>query len=207
MAFAVSEFKTNLKGGGARPSLFTVTLRSPPTLSNHINLPRSEFLVKGSSLPASTIGTYDIFFHGKPIKVAGDRTFDTWDTTVINDEDFGIRVAIEKWMNLVSDHQLNNRSRKRIGGAVKDSSLREGESAPYKMDIYVTQFNKAGEHTHHYHFLGAFPTTISAIALDWGTQEIEEYTVTWTYDRWMPGGLVPDPRSDVPHLFPDETHR
>ena len=66
MAFAVSEFKTNLKGGGARPSLFTVTLRSPPTLSNHINLPRSEFLVKGSSLPASTIGTYDIFFHGKP---------------------------------------------------------------------------------------------------------------------------------------------
>ena len=207
MAFAVSEFKTNLKGGGARPSLFTVTLRSPPTLSNHINLPRSEFLVKAASIPASTVGTYDLFFHGKAIKVAGDRTFDTWDTTIINDEDYGIRVGLEKWMNLVSDHKLNNRSRKRIGGAVKDSSLREGESAPYKMDIYVTQFSKAGEHTHHYHFLGAFPTTISAIALDWGTQEIEEYTVTWTYDRWMPGGLVPDPRSDVPHLFPDETHR
>ena len=49
MAFAVSEFKSNLKGGGARPSLFTVTLRSPPTLSNHINLPRSEFLVKAAS--------------------------------------------------------------------------------------------------------------------------------------------------------------
>ena len=208
MTFSVSKFKSEgLKQGGARPSLFTVTLRPPPTLANHINLPRSEFLVKGSSLPASTVGTYDLFFHGKAIKVAGDRTFDTWDTTIINDEDFGIRVALEKWMNLVSDHQLNSRSRKRIGGAVKDSSLREGESAPYKMDIFVTQFSKAGEHLHHYHFLGAFPTTLSAIPLDWGTQEIEEYTVTWSYDRWMPGGVVPHPRSDVPHLFPDEQHR
>ena len=142
-----------------------------------------------------------------PIVDAGDRTFETWDTTIINDEDFGIRVALEKWMNLVSDHQLNIRSRKRIGGRQKDSSLREGESAPYKMDIFVTQFSKAGEHLHHYHFLGAFPTTLSAIPLDWGTQEIEEYTVTWSYDRWMPGGVVPHPRSDVPHLFPDETHR
>ena len=208
MTFSVSKFKSEgLKQGGARPSLFTVTLRSPPTLSNHINLPRSEFLVKATSLPASTVGTYDLFFHGKAIKVAGDRTFETWDTTIINDEDFGIRVALEKWMNLVSDHQLNIRSRKRIGGRQKDSSLREGESAPYKMDIFVTQFSKAGEHLHHYHFLGAFPTTLSAIPLDWGTQEIEEYTVTWTYDRWMPGGVVPHPRSDVPHLFPDETHR
>ena len=199
MAFAVTEFKTNLTGGGARPALFTVELKyptgiTPPKIS-------SRFLVKGTSIPTSTIGTYDVFFHGKAIHVAGDRTFETWDTTIINDEDYGIRIALEKWMNLVADHKLNTRDE---GMNLK----KEGENASYKQDIFVTQFGKDGKHKHHYHFLGAFPTTISAIPLDWGTaSEIEEYTVTWTYDRWMPGGITPNPASPINHLFPGDEHK
>ena len=196
MTFAVSEFKQNLKGGGARPSLFTVVLRYP-TGVNTPTIPKSQFLVKGASIPASTIGTYDVFYHGKAIHVAGDRTYETWDTTIINDEDYGIRIALEKWMNLVADHKLNTRS---------GFSSGEGEDASYKQDIFVTQFGKDGEHKHHYHFLGAFPTTISAIPLDWGTaSEIEEYTVTWTYDKWMPGTTAPT--SPIDHLFPGDKHR
>ena len=102
MTFAVSEFKSSLKGGGARPSLFTVTLRPPPTLANHINLPRSEFLVKGSSLPASTVGTYDLFFHGKAIKVAGDRTFESWTVACYNDIEFQIRNYIAIYNKKIS---------------------------------------------------------------------------------------------------------
>ena len=195
MAFAVTEFKTNLTGGGARPALFTVVLRYPPGVTTS-KIPNSQFLVKGASIPASTIGTYDVFYHGKAIHVAGDRTFETWDTTIINDEDYGIRVALEKWMDLLADHKLNTR----VG-----FSSSEGEQASYKQDIFVTQFGKDGKHKHHYHFLGAFPTTISAIPLDWGTaSEIEEYTVTWTYDKWMPG--TKSPKSPTHHLFPGDEH-
>ena len=197
MAFNVTEFKTNLAQGGARPSLFKVTLDYPSVIKTPTT--KSEFLVKGASIPASTIGTYDVFYHGKAIHVAGDRTFETWDTTIINDEDYGIRIALEKWMNLVADHKLNTRS----GDTFNFS---EGEGASYKQDIYVTQFGKDGVHKHHYHFLGAFPTSISAIPLDWGTaSEIEEYTVTWTYDRWMPG--TKSPKSPTHHLFPGDEHQ
>ena len=197
MTFAVTEFKSNLTGGGARPALFTVVLRYP-TGVNTPTIPKSQFLVKGASIPASTIGTYDVFYHGKAIHVAGDRTYDTWDTTIIND-DYGIRIALEKWMDLVADHKLNTR----VGFS---SGNKEGENASYKQDIFVTQFGKDGEHKQHYHFLGAFPTTISAIPLDWGTaSEIEEYTVTWTYDRWMPGTTAP--KSPVDHLFPSDEHK
>ena len=200
MAFAVSEFKSNLKGGGARPSLFTVDIDSALTQLGISPPASSRFLIKGASIPTSTIGTYDVFYHGKAIHVAGDRTYETWDTTIINDEDYGIRISLEKWMDLVADHKLNTRR-----GDTFNSS--EGETASYKKSIKVTQFSKSGEHLHHYHFLGAFPTTLSAIPLDWGTaSEIEEYTVTWTYDRWMPGTKAHAPLTTVDHLLKSESH-
>ena len=205
MAFAVTEFKSNLKQGGARPSLFSVHLNYP-TAIEPTPPSNSEFLIKSTSIPASTIGTHDVYFHGKALKVAGDRTFDTWDTTIINDEDFGIRIAIENWMELISDHKLNTRSTKmNLANFVPES-----ENADWKKDIMVTQFGKDGEHKHHYHFLGAFPTALSAIPLDWASQDIEEYTVTWTYDRWMPGTKTntkdSKEKSPIHHLFPSDEH-
>ena len=200
MAFAVSEYKTNLAGGGARPSLFSVDIDSALTQLGISPPASSRFLIKGASIPTSTIGTYDVFYHGKAIHVAGDRTYETWDTTIINDEDYGIRIAIEKWMDLIAGHKLNIRRADTF-----DSS--EGENASYKKSIKVTQYSKTGEHLHHYHFLGAFPTTLSAIALDWATaSEIEEYTVTWTYDRWMPGTKAHAPLTTVDHLLKSESH-
>ena len=174
MAFSVTEFKSNLQQGGARPSLFKVELlypsgvTSPPT--------RSEFLIRGASIPASNIGTHEVFFHGKSIKVAGDRTFDTWDTTIINDEDFGLRNTIEEWMSLVSNHKLNNRD--------SNFGVAEGDNVDYKKDLTVTQFSKQGNKLKSYKFFNAFPTALSPITLDWGAAEIEEFTCTWTYDYW-----------------------
>ncbi len=195
--FSITNFKANLTGGGARPSLFTVDIDAALTQLGIKPPISSNFLIKGASIPTSTIGTYDVFYHGKAIHVAGDRTYETWDTTIINDEDYGIRIAIEKWMDLVADHKLNSRQ-------LNNS---EGETASYKKSIKVTQFSKTGEHLHHYHFLGAFPTTLSAIALDWATaSEIEEYTVTWTYDRWMPGTSAKGPLTTVDHLLSTEKH-
>ena len=176
MAFSVSEFKTNGIGkGGARSALFAVELQYPSSLDS----PQSKFLIKTTSIPASTVGTYDVYYHGKPIKVAGDRTFDTWETTIINDEDFAIRKVLEKWIDLISDPKLNTRD-KRVASVNK----KEGENAGYKKDIKVIQYNKNGKEGPHYHFRGAFPTALSAIALDWASADIQEYTCTWTYDSW-----------------------
>ena len=178
MTFSATQFKSNLAQGGARPSLFTVELLFPSQIKN-VPSKKSKFFVKGASIPASTVGSFDVFYNGKAIKVAGDRTFETWETTIINDEDFSIRIAIEQWMDLIADHRLNIRRKLSKG---------EGEGqGKYKQRLKLTQWTKSGQEAWHYHFIGAFPTALSSIALDWGTQEIEEYTCTWTYDRWMPG--------------------
>ena len=177
--FSVTKLKSSLLKGGARPSLFQVELLFPQVAGIKQPTIKSKFLVKGATIPASTIGTHDVYFHGRAVRVAGDRTFDTWVTTIINDEDYGIRIAIEQWMDLIAEHKLNIRN--------ESLKTKEGETADYKKTLTVTQFSKSGKDIHHYHFLGAFPTALSTIALDWGTQEIEEYTCTWTYDRWMPG--------------------
>ena len=179
MAFAVSEFKSNLKQGGARPSLFKVEFQYPSAILAPPT--RAEFLVKATTIPASTIGSYDVFYHGKAIHVAGDRSFDTWDTTIINDEDFGIRNSLENWMNSISNHKLNTRNKETF------RDMGEGDSAKYKKTLKVTQFSKSGKKLRTYSFLGAWPSALSTINLDWATSEIEEFTCTWMYDSWTNG--------------------
>jgi len=181
MAFGISEFKSNLKGGGAKSALFQVNLNYPP-LSGLPSIEPStnaKFLISAASIPGSTVGTYDVFYHGKAIKVATDRTAtDAWETTIINDEDFGVRKSLETWMSLLGKHELNTRSKDLTGGL-------EGENAGYKQDISVTQFSKNGESLQTYKFIGAFPTALSTIALSWEGNSIETYTCSWAYDRWV----------------------
>ena len=182
MAFAITEFKSNLKQGGARPSLFNVEFQYPSGITAPPT--KAEFLVKATTIPASTIGSYDVFYHGKAIHVAGDRTFDTWDTTIINDEDFGIRSTLENWMNSISNHSLNTRNK-----SVFNTS--EGDVAKYKSTLKVQQFSKAGKVLRTYTFKGAWPSALSTINLDWATaSEIEEFTCTWVYDSWHTGNIA-----------------
>ena len=177
--FSITKFKANLKQGGARPSLFKVEFQYPSGITTPPT--KAEFLVKSTTIPASTIGSYDVFYHGKTIHVAGDRSFDTWDTTIINDEDFGIRNTLESWMNSISNHKLNTRDK-----GVFDTS--EGDVAKYKTTLQVQQFSKTGDDLRTYIFTGAWPSALSTINLDWSTQEIEEFTCTWMYDSWFVSG-------------------
>ena len=199
MAFSVSDFKTKgIRKGGARSALFAVELHYPTTISN--SSLQSNFLIKGASIPASSVGAYDVFFQGKAIKVAGDRTFDTWETTIINDEDFALRKVLEKWIDLISDPKLNTRDTK-----FASVNKKEGENAGYKKDIKVIQYNKNGKEGPHYHFRGAFPTALSAIALDWASADIQEYTCTWTYDSWdqeRSHGTNTSTTTTGPEIFP-----
>ena len=179
MAFSVTEFKSNLKQGGARPSLFKVVFDYPSVVTSPPT--RAEFLVKTTTIPASTIGSYDVFYHGKAIHVAGDRSFDTWDTTIINDEDFGIRNSLESWMGAISNHTLNTRDK----NLFQSNDKSEGDAAKYKTSLKVTQYSKAGDDLRTYIFKGAWPSALSTINLDWSSQEIEEFTCTWQYDSWF----------------------
>ena len=206
MAFAVSEFKSNLRGGGARPSLFRVEFQYPSRNTKPNPPNQAKFLIKATTNPASTIGSYDVYYHGKAIKVAGDRTYDTWDTTIVNDEDFGIRNSLENWMNSISNHKLNTRNKQIFPGA----PMGEGDTAPYKSTLKVTQFSKAGYSLRTYSFIGAWPSALSTINLDWATaSEIEEFTCTWVYDSWVvghnTGGQNEDLFSNEDFLSDDES--
>ena len=177
--FSLTKFKASLKHGGARPSLFKVLFDYPSGIPEPPT--KASFLVKATTIPASTIGSYDVYYHGKAIKVAGDRTFDTWDTTIFNDEDFGIRNTLENWMAGISDHKLNTRDK----NIFPSNDKSEGDSALYKSTLQVQQFSKGGEELRTYIFKGAWPSALSTIALDWSASDIEEYTCTWMYDSWF----------------------
>jgi len=99
----ITDFKSKLVGGGARPNLFEVELAFPEEIGIDNDVKdKARFLVKAAALPASNITPIDVNFRGRILKVAGDRTFDTWTITVINDTDFSIRSAFEKWMNSIN---------------------------------------------------------------------------------------------------------
>ena len=177
--FSITKLKSSLAQGGARPSLFSASISYPRGLGLSDPPTKAKFLIKASQIPASTIGSYDVFFHGMALKVAGDRTHDTLDTTIYNDEDYGIRKVLEKWMNMISHSHLNIRKYSRSTTAL------EGTGAKYKSTITVTQHSKAGGDLRTYTFHGAWPSNLSAIALDWGSaSDIEEFVCTWNYDYW-----------------------
>ena len=167
----IDEFKSQLTGGGARANQFEVWITDPQGLGIGLDRRRTSFLVRSASLPGMTLGEIAVPFRGRTIYLAGDRTFeDTWTTTFLNDTDFSIRNAIEKWSNAINDL---------VDG--------KGVSNPkdYQTDLTVKQLDRSGNVLKTYKFINAWPTTISAIELTSDTADaIEEFEVTWRYQRF-----------------------
>jgi hypothetical protein len=155
-------------GGGARANMFKVTCNFPGYAQGDVEL--TSFLVKGAQMPASIISPIMIPFRGRQLQIAGDRTFEPWSITVINDVDFSVRGAFERWMNGINNHNNNT-----------------GLSNPtdYQADMIVEQLNKAGEVTKKYDIRGTFPTNVSAIELSYDSEnQIEEFTVELQVQYW-----------------------
>ena len=174
MTFNVSEFRANLIGDGARPNLFEVTLTFPTVANNSVLAGQKiSFMAKTAQLPGSTVGTVPLYYFGRELKFAGNRTFADWTLQIINDEDFTIRNSLESWMNAINSH----------AGNVRNSAA----SSPlgYTTDAVVTQYGKTGNALKAYKFVGMFPLDLGAIDLDWGSNDsIEEYSVTFAYQWW-----------------------
>lgn len=172
----ITEFRSRLSGGGARANLFEVEIAFPEELG--INLTdvsdKVPFLVKAAEIPASNLGNIPVPYRGRVLPVAGDRTFDPWTVTIINDVGFEIRDAMEKWSNSINDLQTAQ-------GTINPEV--------YQRSAFVKQLSREGsapgdpEKTlRTYKFEGIYPNTVSSIPLDFGaTDQIEEFQVTFNY--------------------------
>ena len=177
----ISQFKSRLAGGGARPNLFEVEL----TLDGEglgFSLPgydatQMAFLCKAANLPAQNIAAIDVPFRGRIFKVAGDRTIDTWTITIINDEDFRLRRAMEFWTEQIAslDTNLGATSPNAYMAAAKVYQLGRGSSAR-STDNSGDSNSVLAE----FEFVDIFPTEVSAIDLSYDSSDtIEEFTVTF----------------------------
>ena len=166
----ISNFKSKLTGGGARANLFEVVLTFPDAAKPAQDvLEKARFLVKGANLPASNVAQIEVPFRGRVLKIAGDRTFDSWTVTVINDTDFAIRSAFERWMNTI------NRLSDNTGLT---------NPADYQADAYVYQLDRDGSTLRSYRFFDTFPTQVGPIELSYDAQGIQEFTVELQVQYW-----------------------
>ena len=170
----ISQFKSTLIGGGARPNLFEVELATFPGGIDW-NAANFRFMCKAAALPAQNIAQIDIPFRGRTFKVAGDRTIDTWTVTVINDESFELRNSFEQWTELIAklDNNLGATDPNAYMVNAKVFQLGRGATASSKnSDGDVNAVLKE------YEFIDIFPTTVSEIALSYDTGDtIEEFDV------------------------------
>lgn len=175
MAYSIQNIKSNLTGGGARSCLFEASFTIPQVLGP-TSSQKLQFLCKGTSIPESTISALDVDYMGRKVKVAGTRAaFADWTVSVLNDEDFAIRNDLEKWLNYMNGHVDNSQ---------------QVALTSYKTDGTLTQLSKDGSKLRTYTFKGIFPTSVGSIALDWSTDSIETFDVTFAVDWWEVSGVT-----------------
>jgi len=164
----VDDMKAKLVGGGARPNLFKVTMGFPSYVTADVSL--ASYMCKAASLPASTIAPIPVPFRGRNLQIAGDRTFEPWNITIINDTDFNVRNSFEQWMNGINQHEENT-------GLTQPSS--------YMADMVVEQLDKDGTVKKKYDIRGTFPTSLGAIEVSYEQENvIEEFTVELQVQYW-----------------------
>lgn len=187
MAFRVQDFRSRLFEDGARPNLFRCSITFPLLAQNALAgaiaagfatgqgaQQRLTFMARAAQLPGSTVNQIVQPYFGREVKFAGNRIFQDWTITVINDEDFVIRNAFEKWMSGINSHAGNLRSNEFMSG-----------DGGYQQDGKVIQYGKNGDVIKLYNFVGMFPIDLSPIEVDWGANDtIEEFAVTFAYQWW-----------------------
>ena len=181
----ISMFKSALVGGGARPNLFEVELTNLPGDINW-NAENFRYMCKAASLPAQNIAAIDVPFRGRIFKVAGDRTFDVWTVTIINDEGFRLRNAMEQWMDLISklSNNLGATDPSAYMTNAKVYQLGRGSSTSSK-----TSDGNANAVLKEYEFIDIFPTNVSAIDLSYDSSDaIEEFTVDFQVQTFSLAG-------------------
>jgi hypothetical protein len=188
---SITEFRSQLDGGGLRPNLYEVRLDFPAGVAGAGTDLTNDgiFLCKAAALPAANMGVIEVPFRGRQLKVAGDRTFDTWTVTILNDTDMGLRSAFERWINVLG---------------TSDSGQGRSNPADYQKDLYVYQLERVSPNLtsggrfkdnsikkalRSYKFWGCFPTSVSQIDLAFDNNDtISEFTVEFQVQWWESEG-------------------
>lgn len=165
----IADFKAQMIGGGARPNQFRVELTFPSYVTLGVVAgQRAQFLCKAAQLPASTVENIPVLYRGRPVNFAGERTFQPWTISIYNDTTFGIRNALEQWQSGVQNYNATT-----------------GRTNPrdYQVDLNVHQLDRNGATIKSYKFVDAYPTSISAVGLDFESQNaIEMFDVEFTFN-------------------------
>jgi len=195
MGFNINEFRANgLSLGGARPSLFEIIFPEWPGSTGSDARSKLTLLAKASQIPPSIIGQVEIPYFGRRIKLVGDRVYTNWNVTIMNDEDYQIRKAMEKWHELLNDHVENVMSTE---NAPSPGTSTTSTTSGYKRDAIVIHYSKGGTAIKTYLIVGLFPVTISEMALDWeAIDQVQQFDVEFALDYWEP--LSNAVESDIP---------
>lgn len=189
MAFNIQDFRSTMRGDGARSALFDVTINFPGIVATTGSAPgfaggiteQVQFAARSSSLPGDSISSVSVNYFGREIKLAGNRSFPDWSIVVIQDEDFRIRNGFERWMSALNSHVGNLRN-----PAMKNPSV-------YQTDCFINQYSKDGIRIKTYKLVGCFPTDVAAVDVDWSNDGIEEFSVTFAYQWWEDAGVLNQP--------------
>lgn len=167
---SLQQFKGQFEGG-ARPTLYNVSLVFPVGVADNSATEKMSFMCKGAQLPGISTGVIEVPYMGRTVKLAGDRQFQPITLTVINDTNWVIRNAFERWFNLMNQHAENV-------GAVRPSE--------YQVDMVIDQLGRDGKVIASYTMVGAFPSDLAPIELGFDQIDtIEEWTTTIEYSYWV----------------------
>jgi len=172
--FRVDDFKSKLVGGGARPNLFRATINFPSYAGGDSEL--TSFMCKAAQLPSSVIAQIDVPFRGRQLKIAGDRTFENWNITVIQESSMEVRNSFERWLNGINEH-------------VNGTGL--VNPVDYQADMLVEQLDRNDNVIKAVNIRGAFPVNLGAVELSYETTDaLAEYTIEWAYQYWESAGVT-----------------
>ena len=180
-------------GQGVKPNMFMVDVNFPGALSKSADdLETTNIMCKSAALPGSNLGVIEVPFRGRTVKIAGDRTFDTWTVTFFNDKDFKLRAFFEEWANKINTHEANT-----------SELFTPNNSTGYTADLKVKQLEKddttTGSILRQYTLFYCFPTNVSQIDLAYDSNDqIEEFTVEWQYSYFKAEGGARAGVSSIP---------
>ena len=180
-------------GQGVKPNMFMVDVNFPGSLGKSADdLETTNIMCKSAALPGSNLGVIEVPFRGRTVKIAGDRTFDTWTVTFFNDKDFKLRSFFEEWANKINTHEANT-----------SELFVPNNSTGYTADLKVKQLEKddttTGSILRQYTLFYCFPTNVSQIDLAYDSNDqIEEFTVEWQYSYFKAEGGERAGVSDIP---------
>ena len=178
MATKLSNFISDI-GQGVKPNMFMVDIAFPEQVSGaEGDIDMINLLCKSAALPASNLGVIEVPFRGRTVKIAGDRTFDTWTATFVNDKEMKIRADFEQWLAQINSHETNN-------APLFTPSETDGYTRLLKVKQLEKNASESGEVLRQYNLFYAFPTNVSQIDLAYDSNDqIEEFTVEFQYSYW-----------------------